>query len=382
MTTFSGGGFYEKLGVRPFINLEGSLTNYGGFTPSPAVSAAMEEANARFADMEHLLDGAGRFIADALEVEAAYVTPGGISALILSSAALMAGDDLELMRRLPDTEGMSNEFVVQASNKAAERAFEIAGGRVVYAGDDNGCTAAQLEAAIGPNTVAIGQYFVPDENVLPIEETRAVARAHGLPLVVDGAATSRPLDLFREVAHSGDLVSFGGKYFGGPSATGFVCGSRRLVDLVAMQGVSHHPGDFVAFGRGYKLDRMQVAGLVVALDEWMSMDHDKRLEDTSRMLKVIEDRLAGVPGVRTEQVAGFGYADLTLLIVVGPDAARTAEQAIVELEVGHPSIKAMSAGPDIYTPARGEGTIMVRPFNINEGEEVIAAERLRQILRG
>ena len=127
---------------------------------------------------------------------------------------------------------------------------------------------------------------------------------------------------------------------------------------------------------------MQVAGLVVALDEWMSMDHDKRLEDTSRMLKVIEDRLAGVPGVRTEQVAGFGYADLTLLIVVGPDAARTAEQAIVELEVGHPSIKAMSAGPDIYTPARGEGTIMVRPFNINEGEEVIAAERLRQILRG
>ena len=78
MTTFSGGGFYEKLGVRPFINLEGSLTLSGGFTPSPAVSAAMEEANARFCDMEHLLDGAGRFIADALGVEAAYVAPGGI----------------------------------------------------------------------------------------------------------------------------------------------------------------------------------------------------------------------------------------------------------------------------------------------------------------
>ena len=382
MTTFSGGGFYEKLGVRPFINLEGSLTFYGGFTPSPAVSAAMEEANARFCDMGDLLDGAGRFIADALGVEAAYVTPGGIAGLILSSAALMAGDDLELMRRLPDTEGMSNEFVVQASNKAAERAFEIAGGRVVYAGDETGCTAAQLEAAIGPSTAAICQYFVPDENVLPVEETRAVARARGLPLVVDGAATSRPLDLFREVAHSGDLVSFGGKYFGGPSATGFVCGSKRMVDLVAMQGVSHNPGDFVSFGRGYKLDRMQVAGIVVALDEWMSMDHDKRLEDTARMLKVIEDRLEGVPGVRTEQVAGFGYADLTLLIVVGPDAARTAEQAIVELEVGHPSIKAGPAGANVYKPAAGEGTIMVRPFNVHEGEEVIAAERLRQILRG
>ena len=36
MTTFSGGAFYEKLGVRPFINLAGSLTDYGGFTLSPA----------------------------------------------------------------------------------------------------------------------------------------------------------------------------------------------------------------------------------------------------------------------------------------------------------------------------------------------------------
>ena len=382
MTTFSGGAFYEKLGVRPFINLAGSLTFYGGFTPSPAVSAAMEEANARFCDMEDLLDGAGRFIADALGVEAAYVSPGGIAGLILSSAALMAGDDLELMRRLPDTEGMRNEFVVQASNKAAERAFEIAGGRVVYAGDESGCTAAQLEAAIGPNTVAICQYFVPDDNVLPVEETRAVARAHGLPLVVDGAATSRPLDLFREVAHSGDLVSFGGKYFGGPSATGFVCGSKPLVDFVAMQGVSHHPGDFVAFGRGYKLDRMQIAGLVVALDEWMSMDHEKRLEETARRLKVIQDRLEDVPGVRTEQVSGFGYEDLTLVIVVDSDAARTGDQAIVELDMGHPSIKAIPAAPGLYRPAAGESTIQVRPFNMNEGEELIAAERLRQILRG
>ena len=117
---------------------------------------------------------------------------------------------------------------------------------------------------------------------------------------------------------------------------------------------------------------MQIAGMVVALDEWMSMDHDQRLADTARMLKVIEDRLEGVPGVRTEQVAGFGYADLTLLIVIGPDAARTAEQAIVELEVGHPSIKAGPAAPDVYRTAPGEGTIQVRPFNIHEGEEVIA----------
>ncbi len=382
MGTFSGGNVYEKLGVRPFINLEGSLTFYGGFTPSAAVAQAMEEANSQFADMTELLDGAGKFVADALGVEAAYVTPGGISALVLTAAGLMAGDDFEKMRRLPDTEGMKNEFVVQASNKAAERAYEIPGGKVVYAGEATGCTREQLEAAIGPDTVAICQYFVPDEGVLPIEVTAEVAKAHGVYLIVDGAATSRPLDLFRKVAHSGDLVSFGGKYFGGPSATGFVCGSKELVDLVAIQGVSHNPAEFVAYGRGYKLDRMQIAGMVVALDEWMSMDHEKRLEDTARMLKVIEDRLADVPGVRTEQVTGWGYADLSLVISVGSDAAKTAEQAIAELEIGHPSIKANAPAPDTFKAAAGEGTIAVRPFNISEGQERIAAERLRQVLRG
>ena len=382
MTTSSGGGIYEKLGVRPFINLAGSLTLNGGFIPSPAVRAAMDEANSRFADMTELMDGAGRFVADALGTEAAYVTPGGIAALILSAAAMMSGDDLEKMRRLPDTTGMDNEFVVQACNKAAERAYEIAGGRVVYAGEATGCTREQLEAAIGPKTVAISQYFEFNDAVLPLEETAEVARAQGVKLIVDAASTSRPLDLFRQIAHSGDLVSFGGKYFGGPSATGFVCGKKELVDLVAMQGVAHHTSDFVAFGRGYKLDRMQIAGMVVALEEWMSMDHEKRLEDTARRLKVIEDRLADVRGVRTEQVSGQGYADLTLVIIVGPDAAKTAVQSIVELEVGYPSIRANPAPADAYRPSAGEATIGIRPFNMSEGEEVIVAERLRQVLRG
>ena len=47
MSIFENGNVYEKLGVRPFINVAGALTFYGGFIPSPTVAKAMEEANSR-----------------------------------------------------------------------------------------------------------------------------------------------------------------------------------------------------------------------------------------------------------------------------------------------------------------------------------------------
>ena len=66
MSTFSDGSVYEKLGVRPFINLAGSLTYFGGFVPSPAVETAMNEANRQYSHMSDLTDRAGEFVADAL----------------------------------------------------------------------------------------------------------------------------------------------------------------------------------------------------------------------------------------------------------------------------------------------------------------------------
>ena len=388
MSTFSDGSVYEKLGVRPFINLAGSLTYFGGFVPSHAVERAMNEANRQYSHMSDLTDRAGEFVADALGVEAAYITPGGISALVLSAAGLMAGDDLELMRRLPDTTGTKNEFVVQAPNKAAERSYELAGGKVVYAGDNDGCTPEQLEAVIGPNTVAVAQYYHDPSNyaggrgsgVLALEKTAEIAHSKGLPLVVDAAVNSRPLDLFRSLARSGDLVSFGGKYFGAPSATGFVCGKKELIDHVKAHGPVHGNETFMSFGRGYKLDRMQIVALVVALDEWLSMDHEQRLRNAERQLSIIEDRLEGVPGVKTEQVRGEGYDDLVLIIAIGPEAAKTAEQARVELEAGYPSIVAISAPPTRWKAVPGEGTILVRPYTMADGEEIIVAEKLRRVL--
>ena len=175
-------GVYTKLGVSPVINLWGHVSTLGGFVPTPAVQAAMSQANEQHVDMVELLDAAGEHIADALGVEAAYVAPGGIASLVLSSAAVMTRNDLEKIMHVPDTTGMRNEFVVQANSDGAERAYELAGGRLVVSGDEQGCTPVQLEAAIGPATAAVTYYFNPGRKapMLTLEETAKIARSCGV----------------------------------------------------------------------------------------------------------------------------------------------------------------------------------------------------------
>src|SRR5262245_2164791 len=103
---------YRELGVTPVINARGNLTVLGGALLSPQVLAAMEAANRYFVDMETLLAQAGRRVAALLGCEGAYVTPGCAAALVLGTAACIAGDDGATMARLPDSSGLGRREVV------------------------------------------------------------------------------------------------------------------------------------------------------------------------------------------------------------------------------------------------------------------------------
>ncbi|MBQ37345.1 MAG: hypothetical protein CME04_13230, partial [Gemmatimonadaceae bacterium] len=119
---------YSELGAVPVINAMGNLTMLGGSSPSATVRAAMEQAGRFYVDMDQLLEGSGRVVADLLGCEAALVTPGCAAALLLGTAACVAGDDPERMSRLPDTTGMKGEVVIQApQHYKYERVVRMAG---------------------------------------------------------------------------------------------------------------------------------------------------------------------------------------------------------------------------------------------------------------
>src|SRR6185295_3485154 len=126
---------YRRLGVRPVIHGSGTTTRYGGSRLRPEVFETMREASQALVNIDELNAAAGAAIAKMLGAEAAFVTAGASSGLILQSAACIAGDDPAKITRLPDTTGMRNEIVIQRAHRFAyDQAYKIPGGVLVDIG--------------------------------------------------------------------------------------------------------------------------------------------------------------------------------------------------------------------------------------------------------
>ena len=96
---------YRRLGVRPVIHGSGTTTRYGGSRLRPEVFETMREASQTLVNIDELNAAAGAAIARMLGAEAAFVSAGASSGLILQAAACIAGDDPAKITRLPDSRG-------------------------------------------------------------------------------------------------------------------------------------------------------------------------------------------------------------------------------------------------------------------------------------
>ena len=370
-------GVYERLGVRRVINAWGVATELGGWGQSERVTRAMEEANRGTVEMQELLRKSGDFIADLLGVEAAFVTSGGAAAQALSVAACMAGTDPDRIAQLPDTTGMKSEVVIQKRNRYMfDRCYTLTGASLVDAGDDDGTTEDDLDAAIGPNTAAVAYYIQPpiDDAIVSLEDTVALARSRGVTALGDACSQIYPLDYFRRCAQSADLVTFGAKYMGAPHSAGFVCGKRDLIDAVSAQSfVTYHYDGGRAVGRAMKIDRHEIIGVVTAIEDWFTMDHEERILEYEARFAVIDDALGDVDGVSTRRIEVPHYVPYMMLVDVDESVVgKTAEQVRVKLDNG---------SPRIWVGAE-DGSLRVVVNCMSDEETAVVAERLRAALGG
>ena len=93
---------YERLGLRPLINAYGTMTSLGGSIMAPEVTAAIVEASRSFISLEQLQDKVGERLAALTGAEAAFVSAGAASGMMLAGAACLTGTDAEAVERLPD----------------------------------------------------------------------------------------------------------------------------------------------------------------------------------------------------------------------------------------------------------------------------------------
>ncbi len=371
-----GSEVYKRLGVRPLINAGGTQTLWGGSTLSPEVMGAMVDANSNYVEMEELLDKAGEHVARLMGVEAAYITSGCFAALALSTAACMTGRDRQKISQLPEIVGIKHEVLIQAKHRNSyDREFPVPGGVLVEVGDADGCTVDALDGVIGPNTAAVA-YLArrdSDSSIIPLADVVKTAHAHGVPVIVDAATHIYPVDYFRGLAQSADLVCFSGKYFNAPPAVGIALGKKELMDAVADHGyIGFYNPDGRSFGRGFKIGRHDVIGLVAALEWWLNADHEERHAKDEARLANMQQALGNTEGIGKMEIVHVGaHTGSTLHVGIDSEVAgKEARQVVAELDGGVPRIRV--GGSD--------DSIIIHGHTLNEGEEEIVIDRLKAVL--
>jgi D-glucosaminate-6-phosphate ammonia-lyase len=369
---------YRRLGVRRVIHGSGTTTRYGGSMLRPEALEAMREASQVLVNLDELNEAAGAAIARLLGAEAAFVTAGASSGLILQAAACIAGDDPAKITRLPDTRGMRHEIVIQRAHRFAyDQAYRVPGGVLVEIGLARRTQPFELENAITERTAAVAYLvspFTSPPGILSLAEVVEIAHRHGVPVIVDAASMLPPRENLTKFLRLGaDLVSFsGGKGIRGPQSTGFLIGRRDLVRAAAMNGSPNQ-----AIGRAAKTSKEEIAGLVTALELFLAEDEVAEMKRYSDVCTTIVEALADIPGLRA---------------VVEQDANRVIPHAVLYFtpEWEGPSGRAVRAAlargePHIYVQQGADqggyfDEIAVDPINLQPGDEAIVSARLREEL--
>ncbi len=370
------GEIYKELGATPVINATGSVTMLGGSTPIPEVREAMARADGAYIPLMDLQEKAGAAIARVVDVPAAYVTSGAGSALMLATAAAMAGDDDDRIQQLPNTDGMKNEILIQTRQRYwYDRCLELAGAKLVMFGSEERTTAEDLEHAIGPNTAAVHYYAVEQEHdpdALSLEETIAIAHAHDILVTVDAAGQIYPLENFGKYVRMGaDFQCIAAKYMGAPQSTGLALGSQEMIRKIGLQAFASYEGRRVrGVGRPQKVDRQEMIGAVAAVRRWMTMNHEDRLADSERRSRTILTAVAGVPGLRAQLIDNIiGHHAYGINLWVDP--------AVAGFDIYDLRDRLMAGDPPIWTRVRdGEDCITIHMFGLNPGEDSAVGERI------
>lgn len=368
-----GPDVYSAFGVKPFINCTSTYTINGGSAMLPEVIEAMSNASFYPVNLDELMEGAGKRIAELLQVEAAMVSSGAAGAMTCATLACVAGGDPEKMQQLPDVTGLKGEVVVPRwSRSIYDHAVRSTGVKMVEVQ-----TLKDLEQAFTRRTaMATGQInLANDGNPFTLEQYVEIAHKHGVPVVMD-CADRLPLVPNPYISRGVDLVAYsGGKIIRGPQTAGMLLGRKDLIAAAFMNSAPHH-----AFARAMKVSKEEVAGMVKAVEMLRTGKRNRDAEDNEwrAWFRHIGETVGKVAGVSSRIIEPKDKAYYpTMMVIWDPNKI-----GITAGEVG----KALLEGePRIMTHAglsesNEASEMLLRPAAMWPGEYKIVAERLHEVL--
>jgi len=359
---------FKELGLRTFINAAGTYTAMTGSLLPDEVVQAMAAVSKEFVFLDDVQDKAGERIAAMCHAEAATVTAGCWSAMVLGTAGVLTGKDQKKIAQLPDLEGLRCEVITQKSHNTG----------YVHALKNTGVTIVdiesvqELENAVNERTAMMWflNYAGPDGRIQH-EEWVALGKKHNIPTMIDIAADVPPVENLWKYNDMGfDLVCIsGGKALRGPQSAGILMGRKDLIEAARLNA----PPRGGNIGRGMKVNKEEVFGMYVALERYINTDHEREWKIWEERISTIENAAKKVSGVTTT-VSVPPVANHTPTLNIAWDINRikvTRDEFQERLRIGNPSVEVVAAK---------ENSINLTVFMLEPRQEKIVASRIYEEL--
>jgi len=361
-----------KIGLRPVINVSGTMTSLGASIVVPEAIEAMGAILPQFVEINDLQRKASAIIARLTGGEAGFVTASCSAGISLAVAGTITGPDLLAIEKLPETSTPKNEVLVQMGHVVSygapvDQSIRLAGGKVVMIGQATSTHRYHMENAITDRTAAavyVVSHHVVDYGLLNLKEFVEIAHAKGVPVIVD-AASEYDLRIFLE--QGADIALYSGhKFLGGPTS-GIVAGKKELVRNAFLQNMG--------IGRGMKVGKESIFGVMAALEAWEKRDHAAVRERETSYLHLWKETLADRPGITAliEPDPTNNPLDRMRVIVSSQEAHITAWDLAARLRSGPTPIIVRDHEVEHHY-------FYLDPCNLHPGQERIVAARLAEEL--
>jgi L-seryl-tRNA(Ser) seleniumtransferase len=375
----AGEDYYDKLGVDKIINAAGTYTYLTAAVMPPEVQRAVAKAALHPVVLKDLQRASGEYLAKHLRCEGALVTSGASAALTLATAACIAAANDAKPEQIPqEVGGMKNEVIVQKTHRYEyDHAMQLCGIRIVEV-----VSVEDYRKAFTSKTVMTNFFNAAEAGEIDRKIWLEIAHEHGVPCHLDAAADVPPVENLWKYTEMGfDLVCFsGGKGMRGPQNAGLLLGKKKLIDLAT----SNDSPNSDAVGRGMKVAKEQIVGMVAAVDWVLSRDEAADQREYRRRADLIAAAVKDIPTMKSEIFIPEIANHVPHLIL----AYDPAVVGITPLEVQKRLQQGQSRielNPATGTKGRlgdhsNENTIVVGTWMLQPGEAEIVSRRLKEVL--
>ncbi|MGB9435800.1 MAG: aminotransferase class V-fold PLP-dependent enzyme, partial [Candidatus Acidiferrum sp.] len=278
-----------------------------------------------------------------------------------------------------DMAGLKNEVIVQTAHRYDyDNALRNCGIRYVEVE-----TMDDYEKAFNDKTVMTHFFNAAEGGKISRQDWIRVAHKHGVPCFNDAAADVPPISNLWNYTQMGfDLVTFsGGKGLRGPQCTGLLLGRKDLIEA-AKQNNSPFSN---TVGRGMKVAKEEIVGLVAAVDWFLSQDDAAFEAEYQKRADLIAAKLKPLPTLKTQTfIPEVANHVPHLLITYDQNRIRISAADVMEkLRTGTPRIELNpgtgGASASAGLPG-GPNSIIVGVWMLQPGEDSIVAGRLYDTL--